>query len=527
MKPRNIYKTLQLAAVALAVAACSQDDLEVPGGTTSGDEPIAITIIDEGYANADTPARHEADAPATRAVENGYRTGFTEGDACGLYIVRDGNIVESNLKLTAENAVDTDGQLTWVADKSLYHNPNYKYFVYYPYQQNMEEKVSASANTDADFFATFIEDWQPQADQRTYKAYTASDLMTAKGNAKREGNKLALSFSMSHRMAMAVIEMPKTVYQFTNNDDGAIPDYIVPASGDFTGGSVQPYGITPGTYRYIVNPNSPMPTLTGSYADGKKEFSITPNHITASSYKTYKVDGAPTIEKEYNLQPGDYFLADGNLVGKDETLTDEQCASVIGIVFHAGHHEKDDSNYSSTGIGQTQCHGYAVALTDVRSCRWAYKDDTYSQNAGTSTNTGDWKGYSNQKAIENFANTNTYDWEFKHFEAAYRCSLYGTENGETWQRQYAAPVNTSGWFLPSCNQLTTLYSLNRDNANLLATSMDNVKSQDSNNIRWFSGYYWSSAENLQNVAWLVEFDSGDTYSSVKNNMYGVRAVLAF
>ena len=525
---RNILHTLWMAvALPLLLSSCQQEELPNMNGTSDA-TPLSITVIDGGYHTAPDGNKVNPSHPQTRVAEDGYRTEFTAGDECGLYVVRGDSVVYKNVKLTATAGMD--GSLAWQPKEGVTlvgGMAGESYFLYYPYQEKMTDKTNTSVTDAEDFFAPLAASWQPAPDQRTYKAYTASDLMTAKGNAKREGNKLALSFSMSHRMAMAVIEMPKTVYQFTNNDDGAIPDYIVPTSGDFTDGSVQPYGITPGTYRYIVNPNSPMPTLTGSYADGKKEFSITPNHITASSYKTYKVDGAPTIEKEYNLQPGDYFLADGNLVGKDETLTDEQCASVIGIVFHAGHHEKDDSNYSSTGIGQTQCHGYAVALTDVGSCRWAYKDGTYSQNAGTSTNTGDWKGYSNQKAIENFANTNTYDWEFKHFEAAYRCSLYGTENGETWQRQYAAPVNTSGWFLPSCNQLTTLYSLNRDNANLLATSMDNVKSQDSNNIRWFSGYYWSSAENLQNVAWLVEFDSGDTYSSLKNNTYGVRAVLAF
>lgn len=71
---------------------------------------------------------------------------------------------------------------------------------------------TGSALTDTEFFAPLVSAWQPQDDQSTHAAYTASDLMTAEGSATTgEDNTLHLSFTMNHRMALAVIEMPNTV----------------------------------------------------------------------------------------------------------------------------------------------------------------------------------------------------------------------------------------------------------------------------------------------------------------------------
>jgi hypothetical protein len=178
------------------------------------------------------------------------------------------------------------------------------YFLYYPYRANMTDKVTASATSDEKFFAPLISGWQPAADQSTYAAYTASDLMTATGTAVRTNGSISLSFSMAHRMAMAVIEMPKTVYKFNDN---SIPDYVIATTADF-GDNAKPCRMADGTYRYIVNSSSGTATnITGSYDGDKKEFTITPSGISANFCKTYKVDGATISEKQTTLQMGDYF----------------------------------------------------------------------------------------------------------------------------------------------------------------------------------------------------------------------------
>lgn len=71
-----------------------------------------------------------------RTVENGCQTKFSEGGACGLYVVRGTQTVYSNVKLTAERDADTGG-LVWKTESPT---PlaggllDEHYYFYYPYQ---------------------------------------------------------------------------------------------------------------------------------------------------------------------------------------------------------------------------------------------------------------------------------------------------------------------------------------------------------------------------------------------------------
>ena len=99
---RNIIHTLWAVALPLLLVSCQQEEL--PGMNGASDTtPLSITVTDGGYVSTDKAA--------TRATENGYRTEFTDDDACGLYLVRNGAIVYDNVKLTA--TAGTNGSLTW------------------------------------------------------------------------------------------------------------------------------------------------------------------------------------------------------------------------------------------------------------------------------------------------------------------------------------------------------------------------------------------------------------------------------
>ena len=522
---RNIIHTLWMAAaLPLLLASCQQEELPEMNGA-SDTTPLSITVTDGGYASTDKAV--------TRAAENGYSTEFTEGDACGLYIVRKGTVVYDNVKLTA--TAGTDGSLTWQPEAGETVAGGFsdeKYFLYYPYQSDMSYKTDASA-TDADgFFAPLVNGWQAAADQSTYASYTASDLMTAQGTASKNVNKLTLSFSMTHRMALAVIEMPKTVYRFTNAD-GTIPDYTVATPADFTGGTVQPYTIAPGTYRCIVNPASgTAASITGSYADGKKEFTITTSNIAASSYKTYKV-GGEVNEIQHNLQVGDFLMADGTLVSKDETLTDEQKANVAAIVFYVGRHENDASDYSvplyvgvSHQLQDNTVHGYAVALRDATSgyCMWGvYGTELVccpTDAAGNKQNNYnnpdiDWCGYSWTQKIITAAggkgNLNATN------QAGYPATWSAVVSYETYCN---APSNSSGWFLPSIGQMWKIYQ----NRSSLFGSVSGAEVLESD-------WYWSSSEDYDYPAYnalYVSVDSGSVNGDSKGSRLSyVRPVLAF
>ena len=293
MKIQNIYHLLQ-AALLLLLVSCTQE--EFPAVQDKAQQ-LTISVTDGGYTSAVENMKTRVE---TRAVENGYTTEFTEGDACGFYMVRGGKPVYSNVKLTAEKDAATGG-IMWKTDGTTLAAgmDGESYYLYYPYQADMAGKTATPAEgavmTDAEFFKPLIDGWQPGDDQSTHAAYTASDLMTAGGSTTGTGNTIHLSFAMKHRMALAVIEMPKTVYKFI---DANVPDYTVGAEATFTG-TAKPLRMADGTYRYLVH--SSMPTIEGCYDGGNREFTITTSasHPVVGEYKkTHSEETASTSDDD-------------------------------------------------------------------------------------------------------------------------------------------------------------------------------------------------------------------------------------
>lgn len=514
---RNILHILWAAAVIpLALASCRQE--VVPGETDGSDaQPFLITVTDGGYA---------AEATAcSRATENGYITTFTAGDRCGLYIVRGTEIVYNNICLTATEG--TDGSLVWQAPAGtdLYGGvANERYFLYYPYQEDMEGNVTvADATTDdAAFFAPLISDWQPKADQSDYvTGYTASDLMTAAGTtATNADGTLSLSFPMAHRMAMAVIEMPETVYKF----EGQEPYTVFSAVPEFSG-NYRPCLMSDGLYRYLVNPEVPGDDviLAGSYDDGNREFTITPSIATAGNYKTYKVDGG---YRETTLQVGDFYLKDGTLLSKDTPLTDEQKAACAGIVCWVG-----DATATDPALKRDfpQCtHGLVVSLKETMSVwqnnsasttiqSWAENQEFYKQgyyalykgvNKGAES-PGDIQGYNNTQILKAYDNAGSY-----------QVTILDCFSEITGEGTFPNGI-TSGWYLPSPRELVELYRAKEAVNQSLTASGSNPQLSPS--------FYWSSGEDssLCFYAWNVSLSSGRVDYYNKYSTCYVRLVFAF
>lgn len=491
MKINALYSVCA-AAVALFTASCSQDDFL--GDTSAEQEALTINVFDGGYAS---------DAPG-RASESGYATVFTSGDACGLYCVRNGMAVISNQKLIA---TEVDGRVQWkTADGSDIYSEETgdKYFIYYPYRENMEGKTDASASDDAGFFASLIEEWQPLEDQSDYvSGYTESDLMTATGALSGSN----LSFGMKHQMGLLVIELPDMVYQFVN--------YEVP---DYTGVSIlelpderEAYCKEEGIYRYLINPaSSDLAQINCSYDGGNRRFSITPS-VLPGHYTTYNIDGGRDEKHEttYRLQAGDFFCSNSDASGwyiipKD--LAPTEADNCIGVVFRTGKDDSDKSDYSTT-IGDT-FHGYVVALTDAGKYQWG----PYGSLAGTINSSSDWNGYYNQRILT--------EKGLENYPAAQACANYTGKS-----ERESAPVGSSGWFLPSCGQVKSLHPYFEDRNSTVRTSIisagGNVMS-----TAWGT-WYWSSSEDSGSGAWYVDFGSGNTSLNYKSSTRDVRAVLAF
>lgn len=523
---RNILHILWAAAVIpLALASCRQ---EVVSGETDGSDaqPFLITVTDGGYASETTAGMTTA---GSRATENGYITTFTAGDRCGLYIVRGGEIVYDNICLTA--TADADGNLTWQAPEGTNLGgglPDEYYFLYYPYQTGMTDKVTvaAAASDDAAFFVPLINGWQPKADQSDYTDYTASDLMTASGTITTNADgTLLLSFRMAHRMAMAVIEMPEMVYKFTNLP--TVPDYTIAASADFSSEN-KPYLMSDGSYRFLVNPVAQEgATLTGSYDNGNKVFTITPSIVTTGNYKTYKVDGGYK-EITHTLQAGDFYLKDGTLLSKDAVLTDAQKAACVGIVFWVG-----DATATDPALEKDfpQCtHGLVVSLKETESVwqsnydsqssiqSWAEPQEFYKQGGYYALNKdvvfgtespGDIQGYNNTQILK------AYDEAFASYPVTILNSFGAITEGVILPED-----KTSGWYLPSPRELVELhYAIEAVNQSLTAFGSNPQLSLSKD---------WSSGEDSYNCAWLVNLYNGLVNSYPKaGGYYYVRLAFAF
>ena len=521
---RNILHILWAAAVIpLALVSCRQE--VIPGETDGSDaQPFLITVTDGGYASETTAGTGKA---GSRATENGYTTTFTAGDQCGLYIVRGTEIVYDNICLTA--TADAGGNLTWKAPvgTDLYGGlANERYFLYYPYQTDMTDKVTVAnaASDDAAFFAPLISGWQPKADQSDYTDYTASDLMTAAGTASYADGKLSLSFPMTHRMAMAVIEMPETVYKFSNTP--AVPDYTITLPADFSSEN-KPCLISDGSYRYLVNPEVPGDNviLSGSYDNGNKEFSITPSIEMAGNYKTYKVDGGYK-EIEHNLQAGDFYLKDGTLLSKDTPLTDAQKAACVGIVCWVG-----DATATDPALKRDfpQCtHGLVVSLKETTSAwqnsyasttiqSWAENQEFYTQGGYYALNKDVGSSYDSPGGIQGYNNTQilkAYDEAFASYPVTILNSFGVITEGVTLPED-----KTSGWYLPSPRELVELYNV-METVNQSLTALGSSQQLS-------SSVYWSSGEYSSYGAWLVHLGNGNVLSNFKLSNYSVRLAFAF
>lgn len=217
-------------------------------------------------------------------------------------------------------------------------------------------------------------------------------------------------------------------------------------------------------------------------------------------------------------QPGDYYYSDGTY--STEFNTGKKC---IGIIYYAGQHPNDKSDYSSTGIGKEKCHGYAVALEDADGMFvWGqelealgfYPTDENGNpidNFSKNSNDLEWSGYYyTMKIKEDGEKMGTFTEEkLKGYAAAYYAVNF----------HIAAPEHSSGWFLPASSQL---YAIHKS-----GDILDGVVSGRFTQDYW----YWSSSEYYELPERVALFFNGvykriEGRSKSSTGMY-VRPVIAF
>ena len=515
MKIQNIYHLLQAVLLLLLAVSCTQE--ESPAAQDKARQ-LTISVTDGGYTSTE--------GKTTRAVENGYTTEFTERDACGLFVVRglysDKKMIYSNVKLTAERDVAT-GSLVWKpeAGTTLAGGlSDEEYYLYYPYRSDLDNTVISNLLEHAiefpeeNFFKPISYDWPVKTDQSSYADYTASDLMTASCTPTLDNGKLRLDFVMTHALSLVVIEMPKTVYKFT---DAQVPDYTVQSEATFTG-TAKPLRMADGTYRYLL-PNS-LPTIEGSYDEGNREFTITTSasHPVVGEYKRYKVDGAAETIKNVTYAEsgiariGDFYCTKDNgttgyLIPKEADETTVQAATVVGIVFQTDKSRIGQAEKNALG-GKDKVHGLVMSVKNAATGQWwgpLGTDEDLTKCKMKAQNYNDISGYGNCEHIR--SNRGNFD-RYPVFKAA-----------DGYNTTRPVPATTTGWYLPASGQWWDILQ-NLGGCPALAKQDEQTSSDDGD---FYGDFSWGNQGDVSSAlnAWMNkiaadsknDFSDGDIFGS--------------
>ena len=406
----------------------------------------------------------------TRAQEHGYQTVFTEGDRIGLYVVNNGTLDVENLCLTLRSGKWTlpDGV------SRLFYSTHKSYHAYYPYRDDgyMYDKVSPG---NQDFFESAVDAWKVNTDQSTYAQYTASDLMTARG--EYYGIKYTLAFEMKHRMSLFILQVPATKYNYTEMIDGqeiSKSYYRYTKRGDNNAfWQENPY-----TARLLVNTKTDKQSMPTDYeyfvSETKKTYSlpIPDLNLQPGRYTVITVNGGAVTEKTRALMEGDFYMKDGGILPQEDVpnkMSGEESKNCLGVVFWVGEIERIHWTQTSYLYGDhllmrdhPECvHGMVVAMHDA-------PKGVYATGKGATEDAFNWA-----KSFSEFTPGERDDWEkIEDSDATfgYRNSrlmaLYGSRHSETtfpardaiatYAAAHPAPAGSSGWFLPSRYELATL-----------------------------------------------------------------------
>lgn len=479
MKQNFLHKLWIVALISLA--GCKQGEFaEI---NIEEYQPISISVSDGGYVSE--AASSES---ATRAIDNKYSKDFTAGDVCGLYIVRDGKVIADNVRLIADNV---DGAITWRTENGTSLSgglPGEVYYLYFPYQNDITDKIDVSAKDDAGFFEELIRTWNVNSDQSDYASgYSASDLMTASGIIEEVGDVLSLSFTMKHRMSLSVIEVPLTIYNFTDFPEIS---YSEGASDIDFESNFKPYSYN-GVYLYILNPflssNVKFDLIYYNGRNVELSINISGSTIPEGQFKTFIIDGGIqqrncTYAESGVTRIGDFYCTkDGGQTGylmpkeaDSETLKSE---NVVGIVFQTDRKRlglKEKLKLAEKGIDKP--HGLVMAL----------------KNAAEGKN---WSSVLRAETIMNctskhktYIDINGY-WNYFETYAYYEPDNYQAfKEAVNYINSCPVPDNTTGWYLPSSGQWWDILQNLGGSEKLALETEQNSPSEDN--------FYWQEQSNI-------------------------------
>ena len=550
-----------LAALALSLAACTQDELAGDKRLPEGEYPVVIRAT--GLSVEATPLA----APSTRAAVDGDWQGVTSvalkmGDAVKEYTVTASTDFKS-ATLSREND---------------------------PYYWTSRDPITVSAWCPFDKAdITQMPAVKVAEDQSKLADFQNSDFISAE-NRKVEFNNPTLEFT--HRTARVTIEL-KPGTGFTSVA-GATVSLVSLSADNGNPTAIKTYNASGNTYEALTAPQTVAagkPFVKVELGGGTFYFRPQNNVVleAGNRYKyTVKVNatgltlegctigewadgGEETVESIVfktdlsTAKVGDFITTDGKLLEMTEsmTLSEEVKKRIAGVVFWVP--EKKDPNRQTQASLQSDevmakahpncTHGLAVSLKDVSAeMKWqggqyeavlnfqrgdafnpAYDKSLFkpiASNNGSSHPINFILGYQNTLILRAY---NVY------------CKSIGSGNKVVlpvdalagFETNNPSPSNSTGWFLPSPKELHILCYKDVDNIGRYWEDPSYTDTRDIVNKSLIAAdggtfaynyYYWSSSEfgGFLSHAFLVNFRNSNVISVSKYyNTYRVRAVCAF
>ena len=549
-----------LAALALSLAACTQDELAGDKRLPEGEYPVVIRAT--GLSVEATPLA----APSTRAAVDGDWQGVTSvalkmGDAVKEYTV----------------TASTDFKSATLTSND-------------PYYWISRNPITVSAwwpLDDTDI--TQMPAVKVAEDQSKLADFQNSDFISAE-NRKVEFNNPTLEFT--HRTARVTIEL-KPGTGFTSVA-GATVSLVGLSADNGNPTAIKTYNASGNTYEALTAPQTvaaSKPFVKVELGGGTFYFRPQNNVVleAGNRYKyTVKVNatgltlegctigewadgGEETVESIVfktdlsTAKVGDFITTDGKLLEMTEsmTLSEEVKKRIAGVVFWVP--EKKDPNRQTQASLQSDevmakahpncTHGLAVSLKDVSAeMKWqggqyeavlnfqrgdafnpAYDKSLFkpiASNNGSSHPINFILGYQNTLILRAY---NVY------------CKNIGSGNKVVlpvdalagFETNNPSPSNSTGWFLPSPKELHILCYKDVDNIGRYWEDPSYTDTRDIVNKSLIAAdggtfaynyYYWSSSEfgGFLSHAFLVNFRNSNVISVSKYyNTYRVRAVCAF
>ena len=549
-----------LAALALSLAACTQDELAGDKRLPEGEYPVVIRAT--GLSVEATPLA----APSTRAAVDGDWQGVTSvalkmGDAVKEYTV----------------TASTDFKSATLTSND-------------PYYWISRNPITVSAwwpLDDTDI--TQMPAVKVAEDQSKLADFQNSDFISAE-NRKVEFNNPTLEFT--HRTARVTIEL-KPGTGFTSVA-GATVSLVSLSADNGNPTAIKTYNASGNTYEALTAPQTVAagkPFVKVELGGGTFYFRPQNNVVleAGNRYKyTVKVNatgltlegctigewadgGEETVESIVfktdlsTAKVGDFITTDGKLLEMTEsmTLSEEVKKRIAGVVFWVP--EKKDPNRQTQASLQSDevmakahpncTHGLAVSLKDVSAeMKWqggqyeavlnfqrgdafnpAYDKSLFkpiASNNGSSHPINFILGYQNTLILRAY---NVY------------CKSIGSGNKVVlpvdalagFETNNPSPSNSTGWFLPSPKELHILCYKDVDNIGRYWEDPSYTDTRDIVNKSLIAAdggtfaynyYYWSSSEfgGFLSHAFLVNFRNSNVISVSKYyNTYRVRAVCAF